>query len=202
MKEKAESIPIPKWSFQNYSLGNCLRECIWSLERVDTQFTMIRHSWSTPCFTPVEDDILLPCPEDDDAEDDINGPLFIGMLRNKTNCFVDPQNSPQSPTSEDGISFSQNQVSSAKAIPQIKGASMSPSSLSPSSPVRNPSSSRLSVVYKTRKTSMPLPLGIPEDREASCDSDYLSPFGSPPTIFISSSPRLKVSYITACFFYI
>lgn len=39
--------------------------------------------------------------------------------------------------------------------------------------------------YSARKTSVPLPLHIPEDREASCFSSSCSLLGSPPAIFIS-----------------
>ena len=174
---------VPRWDLKESSLGNYLRECVWSLERVDTQFTMIRHSWSTPCFSPDEDSdslLLLPCPEDDDEDDDINGPLFMGMLRSRT-----------SSQNESDDSYSKGQSSASSNTPKSYGGNSPTRSVS--SPVRCPSSSRSCVAYKSRKTSMPLPLGIPEDREASCDSAYLSPFGSPPTICISSSPRFKVS---------
>nr|XP_045608658.1 microtubule-associated serine/threonine-protein kinase 3-like isoform X21 [Procambarus clarkii] len=87
----------------------------------------------------------------------------------------------------DGTSPSSTRESSARSSTSSppRAASDSPSRCrSISAPSRRPR-----ILYRTRKTSMPTPVRIPEDRVAYCQSPLFSPLGSPPTA--TDASRIK-----------
>lgn len=215
----------PRWELKEHTLIKYLRECVWSLERVESRINMIRHSWSTPCFIPEE---VEPPPEggapavalrphaqqkqprprscvsprefeeqeaaaaprplscisnrdDDDDDDDVplylegaaGGPEAASSEGTSAVTTPDPSTTPSARVSPSRSS------SPPQSLPSPgRCASPSPSRASTRSTL-SPARSR--VIYRKRKTSMPLPIRIPEDREAYCQSPLFSPLGSPPT---------------------
>lgn len=219
----------PRWELKEHTLIKYLRECVWSLERVESRINMIRHSWSTPCFNPEEAESppegaanaasaiglrpharqkqsrprprscvsarefdeqeasAAPRPlscisnRDDDDDDDVplylegaaTGPEAASSEATSAVTTPDPSATPSAPVSPS------RSTSPPPSLPSPgRCASPSPSRASTRSTL-SPARSR--VIYRKRKTSMPLPIRIPEDREASCQSPLFSPLGSPPT---------------------
>ncbi|XP_069992824.1 uncharacterized protein [Penaeus vannamei] len=224
----------PRWELKEHTLIKYLRECVWSLERVESRINMIRHSWSTPCFIPEE---VEPPPEggapavalrphaqqkqprprscvsprefeeqeaaaaprplscisnrDDDDDDDVplylegaaGGPEAASSEGTSAVTTPDPSTTPSARVSPSRSS------SPPQSLPSPgRCASPSPSRASTRSTL-SPARSR--VIYRKRKTSMPLPIRIPEDREAYCQSPLFSPLGSPPT---SAGGRKQLEY--------
>lgn len=80
-REASGSVMWPRWKIREYSLLQYLRECVWGLERVESRINMLRHAWSTPCFSSEQEEVeganprgaagprscLVPDSEDDDS---------------------------------------------------------------------------------------------------------------------------------------
>lgn len=214
----------PRWELKEHTLIKYLRECVWSLERVESRINMIRHSWSTPCFIPEEveppseggapavtlrphaqkqprprprscvsprefeeQEAAAPRPlscisnRDDDDDDDV--PLYLegaaGGAEAASSEGTSAVTTPDPSTTPSARVSPSRSSSPPQSLPSPRRcASPSPSRASTRSTL-SPARSR--VIYRKRKTSMPLPIRIPEDREAYCQSPLFSPLGSPPT---------------------
>lgn len=213
----------PRWELKEYTLIKYLRECVWSLERVESRINMIRHSRSTPCFIPEEVEPKeetadvprrpqtrqrqrrprpLSCLSPRDLEDHDGGPhsrpqSCISSSRDYDDdddvpFYLDnAQNGPEVASSEATSTVTTPDPPTSARVSPTRSFTHSPprirSRCASSSPSRPGTRSTLSpvqtrVMHRKRKTSMPLPIRIPEDREAYCQSPLFSPLGSPPTI--------------------
>ncbi|XP_042222486.1 uncharacterized protein LOC121866822, partial [Homarus americanus] len=127
---------------------------------------------------------------DDDDEDDV--PIFISSDQHVADTSASSERpsltTPETPTppSPRG-SPARSSTTSPPLCSRARAVSIRPSKSemrSTSVPPRRPR-----VLYRTRKTSMPMPIRIPEDRVAYCTSPLFSPLGSPPLPYDAAGRR-------------